>query len=247
MQIHNIHKTYNNLEVLRDISFDASPGKFYSILGPTGCGKSTLLNILAGMETPDGGEITFPTPKPQVGYLLQESVMLPWRTLAGNIQLSAEIKGRVGEDTRKKTSHYLERLGLAGFEDYYPDTLSGGMKQRASIIRCLITEPGILFLDEPFHSLDFDVKLRIQREILQYQQATNATIIMITHDIDDAIALSDKVIVLTAKPTIIKSILPIDVGLPKKDPVLARKSEKFPGYFAQLWDLLKYLENQTAS
>ena len=238
----NISKSFGQLNIFSklEISFDTQ--KIYSIVGQTGCGKTTLLNIISGVDNPTSGEVIVSV-KSNLSYLLQENVMLPWRTMKENISLSLEVQKQLNGTKEKTITEYIDRFGLNGFEEYYPEALSGGMKQRAALIRCLITEPEIILLDEPFSNLDFDIKLKIQKELLAYQKRTNATVVMVTHDIEDAIALSDEVIVLTGKPTTVKSSMVIDLGLTDKDPVLARKSEKFPTYFAKIWDELKYLNN----
>jgi NitT/TauT family transport system ATP-binding protein len=238
----NISKNFGQLNIFSKLEISFDIGKIYSIVGQTGCGKTTLLNIISGIEKPTTGEVRI-SAKSNLGYLLQENIMLPWRTLQENISLSLEVQQKINNPKTTTIPEYIIRFGLSGFEEYYPDSLSGGMKQRAGLIRCLITEPDVLLLDEPFSNLDFDIKLKIQKEILAYQKRTNATIIMVTHDIEDAIALSDEVIVLTGKPASVKNKMNIGLDLVDKDPVLARKSEKFPSYFAKIWDELKYLNN----
>lgn len=241
IELIEIFKSYSEHTIFKNLSLKINAGTIVTIIGPSGHGKSTLLNMIAGLEKPTAGRINISDKN--MGYILQENVMLPWRTLKENVRLSLEVQKQLNDKNSKIASDYIHRLGLHGFEDHYPETLSGGMKQRASLIRCLITKPNILLMDEPFTNLDFEIKLHIQKEILAYQYRTNATIIMVTHDIEDAIALSDEVIVLTGKPAVIKSKISIDLGLTEKDPVLARKSEMFPNYFAKIWDELKYLNS----
>lgn len=238
----NISKSFGQLNVFSNFEIKFEAGKIYSIVGQTGCGKTTLLNIISGVESPSSGDVKI-SMKDSLSYLLQENVMLPWRTLQENISLSLEVQQKYNGSKATAISDYINRFGLTGFEEYYPNALSGGMKQRAALIRCLITEPEIILLDEPFSNLDFDIKLKIQKELLAYQKRTNATVVIVTHDIEDAIALSDEVLVLTGKPATIKSKMNIGLDLADKDPVLARKSEKFPNYFAKIWDELKYLNN----
>jgi len=168
--------------------------------------------------------------------MLQDDLLLPWRTLKENVELGLEVLHKSSD----LTDRYIADFGLKGYEHYYPHELSGGMKQRAALIRTLLTEPDILLLDEPFSSLDFDIKLRIQKIILDYQKRTGCLIILVTHDIEDAIALSDEIIILTEKPTTIKKVIKIDSGLRKKDPIEARKSPQFSEYFKQIWSELKY-------
>lgn len=237
-----ISKAYAGLAIYTQFSLHIKKGIITSILGPSGYGKSTLLNMIAGSIEPDEGEVRI-SEACKLGYLLQENVMLPWRNLKENIRLGLEIGNQTSVSKENNINDYISRFGLTGFEEYYPETLSGGMKQRAALIRCLITEPDLILLDEPFSNLDFDIKLKIQIELLAYQQKTNATVIIVTHDIEDAIALSDELVILTGKPASIKKSICIDLGLTNKDPVLARKSAMFPGLFSKVWDELKYLNN----
>jgi NitT/TauT family transport system ATP-binding protein len=242
IEICEISKKYSNLILYTKFSLDIKKGRLITIVGPSGYGKTTLLNIIAGIIRPDGGSIKF-TGNQKLSYLLQENVMLPWRTLVQNIRLVLEVQQIAEFDNEGRISYYLNRFGLQGFENYYPDSLSGGMKQKAAIVRGLITKPDILLLDEPFNNLDFDVKLAIQKELLDYQKSSNATIVMVTHDIEDAIALSDEVIILMGQPVTVKSRIPIDLGGYEKNPVEARKSTQFPHYFTRIWNDLKYLNN----
>ncbi len=230
---------YGGLSIFSGLNLKLLDGKNYSIVGPTGCGKTTLLNIISGVDKPSSGELKF-SGEENKGYLLQENVMLPWRTLLENIGLPFEIKQNVNVTNYGVISNFLKLFDLEGFETYYPDALSGGMKQRAALIRCLITEPNLLLLDEPFSNLDFDIKLKIQKILLGYQKQIHSSIVFVTHDIEDAIALSDEVIIFSSRPSSIKEIIKIDLGLTEKDPILARKSDKFPIYFAEIWDKLKY-------
>jgi len=233
-----ISKSYSKLSVYSDFELTLRDGCITTILGRSGFGKTTLLNLIAGVELPDSGEIKFPQ-QYTVGYLLQENILLPWRTLRQNIQLSTEVMGKKARAPDTRVDELLHRFGLEGFEDYYPDALSGGMKQRAALIRSLIIEPTLILLDEPFSNLDFDIKLKIQQEIISYQKEIKATVIIVTHDIEDAIALSDEVIVLSGKPATVKATIPIDLSGSGKDPVLARKSSRFPMYFSRIWEELK--------
>jgi NitT/TauT family transport system ATP-binding protein len=242
IELKGITKNFSNLIIYSRFDLLVKKGKLTTIIGPSGFGKTTLLNMVAGIVKPDGGYVMYPRDE-ELSYLLQENVMLPWRTLLQNIKLVLEVKQSRNKTNDQLIAGYLNRFGLQGFENYYPDALSGGMKQKAAIVRSLITKPDILLLDEPFSNLDFDVKLAIQRELMEYQKKTNATILMVTHDIEDAIALSDEVIVLQGKPAKIKSKIQINLGGLEKDPVRARQSTEFSNYFSRIWNDLKYLNN----
>lgn len=239
----NISKSFDDAIILRDLTLNFPAGQITTILGPSGCGKSTLLNIVTGLEEYDSGQIVF-NGSPTLGYMMQDDLLLPWRTLEQNLTLGLEVlKGNQAKKT-DLLRNFIEDFDLDGYEDYLPESLSGGMKQRTALIRTLACKPDLLLLDEPFSNLDFDIKLKIQRNILAYSHQNDSTVVLVTHDIEDAIALSDNVIVLSDKPTQVKSNLSIDLSLDKKDPVEARKSAKFREYFILIWDELKYLDNQ---
>jgi NitT/TauT family transport system ATP-binding protein len=233
--ITNLSFSFNNLEIFNNLSLTLKRNEFYCVLGPSGCGKSTLLNIIAGIIDLKSDNVQVDR-NGNIGYLFQEDLLLPWRTLKENIELGLDVLKLESNETNK----YIKSFDLKGYEKYYPNELSGGMKQRAALIRTILPKPNILLLDEPFSNLDFDIKLRIQKDLLYYQQETNCLIIMVTHDIEDAIALSDKVIVLTEKPTTVKKIIDIDTRIKKKDPIEARKSPEFSNYFKEIWNELKY-------
>lgn len=237
--LENISKSFGAQDILKGISAQIAQGQFVSIVGQTGCGKTTLLNILSGNEEPSSGAVTLPAAG-NLSYVLQDNVMLPWRTLRENIHLPIEVQRPVSAENKDVITGYIQRFGLSGYEEYYPQTASGGMKQRTALIRALVMQPDLLLLDEPFSSLDFEMKLKIQREMLDYQRLVKATIIMVTHDIEDAIAMSDQVIILAGKPAQVSNKLSIELGLAQKDPVLARKSAHFPAFFSKIWDGLKY-------
>jgi NitT/TauT family transport system ATP-binding protein len=207
----------------------------YTIIGPSGGGKTTFLNLISRLLENKNGIIKIDKDK-QIGYMFQEDILLPWRSLIENIELGIDVLNLVSHELY----YYIDAFDLNGYENYYPHELSGGMKQRAALIRTLLPNPDILLLDEPFSNLDFDIKLRIQKYILDYQRKTKCLIILVTHDIEDAIALSDKVIIFTEKPTKIKKVIDIDNSMKEKDPIEARKSPEFSKYFKEIWNELKY-------
>ena len=239
----NISKSYAHLAVLNQISLSVTSGEFVSIVGASGCGKSTLLNILFGLDTPDGGSVEIATAS-RIGYMMQDSLLLPWRTLEANASLGAEVRNGRTEENGLLVEKYFKAFDLVGAMASYPNISSGGMKRRVALIRTLITKPKVLLLDEPFASLDFDVKLKIQRHLIDYHEKEEATTLIVTHDIDDAIALSEKVIVLSGRPSSVKSVISIDLGTRSRDPIAARKSPRFSEYFSRIWDEIKYLEEE---
>ncbi len=220
--LENISKSLGLLNVFSDISLSVNDREIVCIVGPTGCGKTTLLSLICNLEHADSGIITVKCDRQNViGYMMQDALMLPWRTLAENASLGAEVI-KIENLTRAKLSdYYFEAFDLADYKQSYPAASSGGMKQRVALIRTLLLKPAILLLDEPFSNLDFDIKLSIQKHMIGFHRENETTIVMVTHDIEDAIALSDRVIV--------------------RDPVEARKSPRFREYFIRIWDELKYL------
>lgn len=244
INIDNITKYFNSLLLFDKLCIKIDTGSIVSLIGPSGCGKTTLLNIISSIDYPNYGKIKFTHEKKlAIGYMMQDALLLPWRTLSENALLGTEIIPNDYHETKEKFVSYFQAFELSGFEKNYPDGSSGGMKQRVAIIRTLLLKPEILLLDEPFSNLDYDIKLKIQRHLLDFHRQHGTTIILVTHDIEDAIALSDRVIVFSGKPTAIKAEITIDMGLSQRDPVEARKSPKFRDYFVRIWDELKYLNN----
>lgn len=221
-----------------DLSFEE--GSLTTLLGPSACGKTTLLRLIAKLDSPSKGIVS--APNKSVGYAIQQAPMLPWRTLGENAGIGLELEGKSRESFKPVIDEYFESFGLVNCQDLFPDAASGGMKQRAALIRTMAVSPSVLLLDEPFSNLDFDIKLKVQRKLLEFQEKNNATIILVTHDIEDAIALSDRVIIFSEKPTRIKREFKIALGMLGKDPVEARLSPAFRQYFQDIWDELKYLD-----
>jgi NitT/TauT family transport system ATP-binding protein len=206
------------LEVLKDIDFRIHEGEILCLLGPSGCGKTTVLNILAGFQKPTSGEVLVKgrrvdRPGPERGVVFQEHGLFPWRTVLDNVLFGPEMLGRKGEETHALANQYLELIGLRGFEHHYPHQLSGGMQQRVSIARVLVNRPDILLMDEPFGKLDAQTRGTMQVLLLDVWDKLRPTILFITHDIDEAIFLGDRIFVMSCHPgTIVKEI---DVGLPR--------------------------------
>lgn len=221
-----------------DLSFEE--GTLTTLLGPSACGKTTLLRLISMLDSPTKGTVS--VPNKSVGYAIQQAPMLPWRTLAENAGIGLELEGKSRDSFKPLIDNYFQSFGLDKSQDIFPDAASGGMKQRAALIRTMAPSPSVLLLDEPFSNLDFDIKLKVQRQLLEFQEKNNATIILVTHDIEDAIALSDRVIIFSEKPTRIKREFKIALGMLGKDPVEARLSPAFRQYFQEIWDELKYLD-----
>ncbi|KGN86996.1 ABC transporter ATP-binding protein [Porphyromonas gulae] len=242
ISIKNLSFGFEGLPIFSDLNYTFERGKYYSILGPSGCGKTTLLNLISGLLSPSMGSVSLsPSDKGQaISYMPQTDTLLPWRTVRENIRLVFEVLRR--EPDEQAVEIYLKHFGLADFADYYPESLSAGMKQRIALIQALVSKPSIILLDEPFSNLDFDIKLKIQTRIIGELQHADTTILMVTHDIEDAIVMSDYILILSEKPVQIKRCIPItfdDYG--KKKPVELRKLHQLRDYFVEIWDELKYL------
>jgi NitT/TauT family transport system ATP-binding protein len=224
LQFRKVSKTFRSdrgsVVALDDLSLDVSDGEFLTIVGPSGCGKSTLLNILVGLELPSEGEIFLDGRKSvdrkAVGYVMQNDNLYPWRTLRENVEFPLELRGYSAADRRDISQRYLEKVRLAEFGDRYPYELSGGMRQRGNIVRALSFSPRILIMDEPFGPLDAQTRLLLQNLLLELWADERKTVVFITHDLHEAIALGDRVVVLTARPGRIKSIHRVDIPRPRR-------------------------------
>lgn len=223
VHIRNVEKVYSldneDLEILNDISLDIQPGEFVSIVGSSGCGKSTLLKLLIGLEQTTSGEITVgkrkvEKPSVDVGMVFQEARLYPWLTIEKNLQFGIP-RNVPKSEYGKIIQEHIELVGLAGFEKAYPAQLSGGMKQRASIARALIGNPKVLLLDEPFGALDAFTRINMQNEVLKIWEKDKRTMLLVTHDIDEAIFLSDRIVILSERPGRIKEIIPVKLSRPR--------------------------------
>lgn len=212
LELRQVSKYFGQLEVLKEISITIPAGHFAAIVGPSGCGKSTALRMFAGLETASGGQVLAngqPIVKPDPGRVLifQEHALYPWRTVEENVGLGLEFAGVPARERAKKINEVLDKVGLDGFQNYYPSQLSGGMKQRVSIARALVMDPDVLLLDEPYGALDAITRIMMQNELVQLWRGTGKTVLLITHDIDEALYLADTIFVMSPRPgKIIKTI-----------------------------------------
>jgi NitT/TauT family transport system ATP-binding protein len=239
-----VAKTYDDgrheISVITELSFELSPGEIVSIVGPSGCGKTTLLNVLCGLIPLSGGEVRWygnrlsGMPR-KVGYMLQKDLLFPWRTAQANVTLGLEIDGIRLRDARDRARALLDQLGLEGFADNYPATLSGGMRQRVALARTLVNDPDVLLLDEPFASLDFQTKLLIESDTARLVRDQHRSMLLITHDIEEAVSLSDRVIVLSSRPTRIKTVYDIQISGDRTDMMAAREGRGFSEYVRSIW------------
>lgn len=207
ISLKNVTKSFDGDIILKDISIDVNRGEFISILGPSGCGKSTLFNIITGLTNMDSGNISV---FGDIGYMQQKDLLLPWKTIMENVVLPLDIKGLNKKASRDKAAMYIELMGLSGYENKYPYELSGGMKQRASFLRTFLSSEEIMLLDEPFGALDSITRENLQKWILDMKKAVERTILFITHDIEEAVFLSDSIYVLGSKPGVVKKRIDLD-------------------------------------
>ncbi len=214
------------------LNLSVENGEFISIVGPSGCGKSTILSLLAGLLQPSDGNLAI---NGTIGYMLQKDHLLHWRSIRQNVLLGLEIQNKLTPENIKYTEYLLEQYGLGEFKDHYPWQLSGGMRQRAALIRTLAVKPDILLLDEPFSALDYQTRLSVSDEIGSIIRNTGKTAILVTHDISEAISLADKVIVLSKRPASVKKVFPIRLSLENPSPLQAREAPEFKDYFNAIW------------
>jgi len=226
LSIKNLNKTYHTEEgddvvALSDINLDVADKEFVCFIGPSGCGKTTLLRITAGLEKPDSGTLTVNNepitgPGPDRGMVFQEYSLFPWRTVLKNITFSLELKKIPKSEREKIARDFLEVVGLSKFADSYPHELSGGMKQRVAIARALVNDPDVLLMDEPFGAVDAQTRNRLQHELLNIWEKKKKTVLFITHSVDEAVFLADKVVVFTARPGRVKEVIIIDLPRPRE-------------------------------
>ena len=244
LEVKNIYKKYQNKEgeilALKNVNFRVKKGEFVSIIGPSGCGKSTLLSIIAGLEEKTTGEIYIEGEKvngisSKIGYMLQRDCLLEWRNILSNTMFGLEIKGKKDNVNKEYVLELLKKYNLYEFKDKYPSELSGGMRQRVALIRTLAVKPKILLLDEAFSALDYQTRIMVTNDIYYILRKEKITAIIVTHDISEAISMSDRVLVLSKRPGTIKDIHKINFGIENRTPINCRESPKFSQYFNTLW------------
>lgn len=226
IEVRSVSKTFHDdgraVHALADVSLTARPGEFVTIIGPSGSGKSTLFNLITGLTEPDSGEVYIDGElvvgrTGTVGLMPQRDLLLPWRTVLNNVILGPEIDGVSKREARRRAREMLPLFGLAGFENAYPDTLSGGMRQRAALLRTFLTGRSILLLDEPFGALDALTRRELQRWLLEMWRRFDKTILFITHDVEEAVYLADRVLVFSARPGRISKVLTVDLPRPRSE------------------------------
>jgi len=228
---------------LRDINLSIAQGEFCAVVGPTGCGKSTTLTLIAGLEQPSAGDVRVlgepvRNVSQRVGYVFQSDAVFPWKSVLDNVAAGPLFRGVPKGEARERAIQWIARVGLAGFEHYYPHQLSGGMRKRVALAQSLITEPQILLMDEPFSALDVQTRTLMEDELLSLWSSTSASVLFVTHDLEEAIALSDRVCVLTAGPGTIKGIYTIDLPRPRTVAEI-RFEPRFVQLYQEIWQDLR--------
>lgn len=229
---------------VENIDFSVAAGEFVSLVGPSGCGKTTILSMIAGLLRPAAGQVllqgrSVSGPSPEVGYMLQQDYLFPWRTIMDNALLGLELGKGVDEAARERTRLLLDSMGLGGKERLHPSQLSGGMRQRVALVRTLATNPGLLLLDEPFSALDYQTKLQLEDLIAETLRVRGKTAILVTHDLAEAIAVSDRVIVLGRNPGHIRRTFDIPESIREAQPFYAREQAGFNELFHEIWGELE--------
>ena len=228
---------------VRDLTMTVQPGEFVAVVGPTGCGKSTTLSLVSGLQPPSAGRVRVNgedvTSIPDgVGYMFQTDAVMPWRSVLDNVASGPRFRGASKAEAREQAVDWIARVGLAGFEKYYPHQLSGGMRKRVALAQTLVTKPKIMLMDEPFSALDVQTRALMQDELLRLWSGSGAAVIFVTHDLDEAIALADKVVVLTSSPATVKDIYEIPLERPRKVEDL-RLTDEFRKLYAAIWESLR--------
>lgn len=242
LNIKNLNKIYHTKEdetlAVENFSLILKEEEFVAIVGPSGCGKSTVLNILANLDHKSSGEIDL-KPNIKIGYMLQQDALFNWRTVLENCLIGLELSNTLNKDSKQYVLDLLSTYGLNEFINNYPNTLSGGMRQRVALIRTLATKPDLLLMDEPFSALDYQTRLAVSDDVYNIIKKEKKSAIMVTHDIAEAISMADRVVVLSKRPSTVKSI--VDIQLTDKDsPIQNRKAKEFSKYYDLIWKEIDY-------
>jgi len=244
LTLHDVGKRFGTHTALDRVSLAIAAGTFVSIVGPSGCGKSTLLNVIAGLLPPSSGRVdVFGEPLTGINaratYMFQQDALLPWKTVLGNVQFGLMLRGNDGADAQERAQAWLERVGLKGCGDLYPHQLSGGMRKRVALAQCWIVQPDLILMDEPFSALDVHTRLRVESEILALWTGSGTTVVFVTHDLEEAIALSDRVFLLSAGPGS-RLVGEYVVDLPRPRPLIDIKADaQFHRVYRTIWNDLR--------
>lgn len=244
LELKNINYSYHTpdgeTKALSNISFTLSTGEFTAVVGPSGCGKSTLLSLIDGLMRPESGELLLngaplTDNSSKIGYMLQHDHLFEWRSVYRNILLGAEINGPITPEVKTRALDLLDQYGLGQFAGSKPSELSGGMRQRAALIRTLLLNPELLLLDEPFSALDYQTRLKVSDDIGQIIRHSGKTALLVTHDLSEAVSLSDRIIILSQRPAKVVRIVPITFTLENDTPLNRRNAPEFKTYFNEIW------------
>ncbi|RDW20990.1 ABC transporter ATP-binding protein [Oceanobacillus chungangensis] len=235
-------------KALDNISLSVKEGEFISLLGPSGCGKSTILSIIAGIMKQTAGDVflqqkLISNTDLSIGYMLQQDYLFPWKTIIDNVLLGPRIQNQFTEETRSRALELLDVVGLPNVAEKYPSALSGGMRQRVALVRTLINNPKLLLLDEPFSALDYQTKLKLENLVAKLFKTYHKTAILVTHDIGEAIAMSDRVFIMNANPGSIAKVFEVPIELRNETPILVRKHQKYQLLFDKIWEELDKKES----
>ena len=242
LQISRLGKSFGELQALHDINLAIERGEFIAVVGPSGCGKTTFLRIVAGLEPASSGEVELdgrPVTRPggDRGFVFQTDNLLPWRTVFANAIIGREVAGRVGPAERRRTLELLKLVGLEGFENYHPRQLSGGMRQRVNLARALAIDPQVLLMDEPFSSLDAQTREIMQTELMRIWEAGRKTVLFVTHQIDEAVFLADRVLVFARRPGRLRESVAIELARPRT--LAIKRTAEFVRYVDHIWRLIE--------
>jgi NitT/TauT family transport system ATP-binding protein len=248
IELENVTKRFRTpkggiFTALRDFDLTIQPGEFCAVVGPTGCGKSTTLTLVSGLERPSAGSVRVSGRPvsgitPGVGFMFQQDAVFPWKSVLDNVAAGPRFRGIARSKANTTARDWLRRVGLAGFEDRYPHQLSGGMRKRVALAQSLINEPQVLLMDEPFSALDVQTRSIMSDELLGLWDLTRPAVIFVTHDLEEAIALADKVVVMTAGPGTIKAVFPVDLPRPRRVQEI-RFEPEFIAIYEKIWDALR--------
>lgn len=242
LKINNLRKIYHTKRdetlAVDNFSFTMSDGEFVAIVGPSGCGKSTILSILCGLEEKTDGNIQFRN-NTKIGYMLQQDCLFDWRTVLDNCLLGLEINHNLTKETKEYVLNLLNTYGLKDFINSYPPNLSGGMRQRVALIRTLANNPNLLLLDEPFSALDYQTRLAVSDDVYRIIKSEGKSVIMVTHDLAEAISMADRIIILSKRPAVIKKIYDVELT-DKSTPINNRKAKEFAYYYELIWKEIDY-------
>jgi NitT/TauT family transport system ATP-binding protein len=242
LEVAGLCKSFAGLDVLRDINAAIAEGEFLSIVGPSGCGKTTFLRVVAGLEAASAGEVRLDgkavrEPGIDRGFVFQTDNLLPWRNVLANAMIGPEVAGQAGQQERRRTLDLLKLVGLAGFESYFPRQLSGGMRQRVNLARALAVDPKILLMDEPFSALDAQTREIMQTELMRIWEQGRKTVLFVTHQIDEAVFLSDRIFVFARRPGRIQEV--VEVELPRPRALAIKRTPEFIRYVDHIWRLIE--------